>query len=286
MVSGTAPGSDLPERFGLGLEFYLHYKERSKLLDGIFVFAGGTSTLRTDNRVERIPMAWPTNDMYATLGVRPQLGRLPAAEDGDRVVLISDRLWSHWFGRDPAVIGKSYFVSGEMRQVIGVMPPEFRFPSDDTMLWVASELPAGRNSPRTARRSRDRAHEARSDAGTARHGADAALEGAAGALRRARPNYARIIEQHNALVEPLLDRLVGPIITSRCGCCWARFQSCCSSPAPTSPICSWCAPKGAAATWRCVARLVRRGRSSCDCRWPKRFSSRWRRAHWPSSSAR
>ena len=41
--------------------------------------ARGTSTLRTDNRVERIPMAWPTNDMYATLGVRPQLGRLPRA---------------------------------------------------------------------------------------------------------------------------------------------------------------------------------------------------------------
>ena len=35
-VAGTAPGSDLPERFGLGPEFYLHYKERSRLLDGIF----------------------------------------------------------------------------------------------------------------------------------------------------------------------------------------------------------------------------------------------------------
>src|SRR5688500_19878510 len=34
VLSGTAPGSDLPPRFGLGPEFYLHYKERSKLLDG------------------------------------------------------------------------------------------------------------------------------------------------------------------------------------------------------------------------------------------------------------
>ena len=140
VIAGTAPGSDLPERFGLGQEFYLHYKERSKLLDGIFLFGAGTSTLRTENRVERIPMAWPTNDMYATLGVRPQLGRLPVPEDGDRVVVISDQLWSTWFGRDPAVVGKSYFVSGEMRQVIGVMPPEFSFPSDETMLWVAGEI--------------------------------------------------------------------------------------------------------------------------------------------------
>ena len=79
VVSGTAPGSDLPERFGLGPEFYLHYKERSQLLDGIFLFGAGTSTLRTENRVERIPMAFPTNDIYATLGVRPQVGRLPVA---------------------------------------------------------------------------------------------------------------------------------------------------------------------------------------------------------------
>ena len=112
VLSGTAPGSDLPDRFGLGPEFYLHYKERSQLLDGIFLFGGGTSTLRTNDRVERIPMAFPTNDVYATLGARPQAGRLPVPEDGDRVVVISDRLWSSWFGRDPAVIGKKYFVAG------------------------------------------------------------------------------------------------------------------------------------------------------------------------------
>ena len=139
-IAGTAPGSDLPARFGPGLEFYLHYKEYSRLLNGIFVFGSGTSTLRTDDRVERIPMAWPSNDMYGTLGVPPQLGRLPVDEDADRVVLISDRLWSSWFGRDPAVIGRSYFISGELRQVIGVMPAEFRFPSDQTMLWVASPV--------------------------------------------------------------------------------------------------------------------------------------------------
>lgn len=67
-VSGTAPGSDLPERFGLGVDFYYQYKERSQLIDGIFVFAGGTSTFRTDDRVERVAMGFPSQDMWATLG--------------------------------------------------------------------------------------------------------------------------------------------------------------------------------------------------------------------------
>ena len=53
-IAGRAPGSDLPGNFGLGDEFYLHYREHSALLDGIFRFGAGTSTFRTNDRVERI----------------------------------------------------------------------------------------------------------------------------------------------------------------------------------------------------------------------------------------
>ena len=211
VVAGTAPGSDLPERFGPGMEFYLHYKERSKLLDGVFFFESGTSTLRTGDRVERVPMAFPTNDMYATLGVRPQLGRLPVSEDADRVVVISDALWSSWFGRDPAVIGKAYFVSGEMREVIGVMPPEFRFPSDRTLLWVPFDVrldqlrPGQPGGPMLARIK----------PGVTREQLAQELTNLSKELPKrfgGPPTYARLIEQHRAVVDPLLDRLVGSTV--------------------------------------------------------------------------
>jgi putative ABC transport system permease protein len=211
VVSGTAPGSDLPERFGLGFDFYLHYKENSELLDGIFVFGGGTSTFRTEERVERIPMAFPSNDMYATLGVRPQLGRLPVPEDGDGVILISDQLWQNWLGRDSTVIGRSYFTSGQMRQIIGVMPPEFRFPGDDTQLWVAGEIeldevqPGQLGVPVVARMKE----------GVTREQLAAELTRLSKGLPArfgGPPNYARLIEQHSAVIEPVLDRLVGPTV--------------------------------------------------------------------------
>jgi predicted permease len=213
VIGGTAPGSDLPPRFGLGAEFYVHYKERSKLLDGIFLFGAGTSTLRTESRVERIPMAWPTNDMYATLGVRPQLGRLPLPEDADRVVVISDQLWATWFGRDPSVVGKSYFVSDGMKQIIGVMPPEFRFPSDDTMLWIASDIrldqlrPGQFGAPVIARLKPGITREqlARELTGISKE-----LPGRFGGS----PAYARVIAQHSALVDPVIDRLLGPTATT------------------------------------------------------------------------
>jgi hypothetical protein len=210
-VSGTAPGSDLPERFGPGMEFYVHYKEQSKLLDGIFRFSWGTSTLRTENRVERIPMAWPSNDMYATLGVRPQLGRLPVPEDGDDVVLISDQLWSSWFGRDPSVIGKWYFVSDSMKQIVGVMPEAFRFPADETMLWVASDVQLGQIRPGQLGWNLV----ARMKEGATRDQLASELTRISKELPArfgGPPRYARLIEQHSAVVDPVLERMLGPSV--------------------------------------------------------------------------
>ncbi len=212
VIAGTAPGSDLPDRFGVGNEFYFHYKERSRLLNGIFVISGGTSTLRTDDRVERIRMAWPSNDMYATLGTHPALGRLPVPEDGSHAVVISDQLWGSWFGRDPSVIGKWYFVSDSMKQIIGVMPPEFRFPSDNTMLWVSGEVRfdqirpgqlggyvVARMKPEVTREQLAVELTQVSKELPARFGGS--------------PSYARFITQHRALVDPLLDVMIGPTRT-------------------------------------------------------------------------
>jgi len=208
-IEGTAPGSDLPERFPVGADFYLQYKERAKLIDGIFGFGAGTSTFRIENRVERIGMAWPTNDMYATLGVRPQLGRLPVPEDGDRVAVISDKLWSTWFGRDRSVIGKSYFVSDTIRQIIGVMPPEFQIPSDQTMLWVATPIRLEDVRPGQGGMTMV----ARMKPGVTREQLAAELTRLSKELPArfgGPPAYTRLIDQHRAVVAPVLDRIVGP----------------------------------------------------------------------------
>lgn len=209
-LQGTSPGTDMPDRYDLGNEFYVHFKERSKLLDGLFTFGGGTSTFRAGARVERIPMAWPTNDMYTTLGVRPQLGRLPVAADNDDAVLISDQLWSTWFARDSSVIGKWYFVSDSLKQVIGVMPRDFRFPSENTMLWVSGEIRVadvrpGNSSPTVARMK----------PGVTTEQFAAELTNLAKELPGrfgGSPTYKRIIDTHRSVVVPMLDAIVGPTL--------------------------------------------------------------------------
>ena len=211
LIAATAPGTDMAERFALGNEAYLHFKEQSKLIESVFSWGAGTSTFRAENRVERIPMAWPTSDMWKVFGTRPVLGRLPVPEDGDDVVLISDQMFTSWFGRDPSVIGKSYFVSDSMKTVIGVMPRDFGFPSDNTMLWVPTDIrlqdvrPGQGGPPLIARMKPGVTREQLATELTQ-------LSKQLPARFGGTPAYARMIQQHRALVDPLRERMIGPVV--------------------------------------------------------------------------
>src|SRR6266508_3827499 len=64
----------------------------------------------------------------------------------DRVVLLSHSLWQSKFAGDAGVIGRSVMIDGVARQVVGVMPPEFNFPSTRTQVWAPARFdPANRN---------------------------------------------------------------------------------------------------------------------------------------------
>lgn len=207
-ISGTAPGSDLPEEFDVGQEFYLQYREQSKLLEDVAIFNSFTSTLRVGDRVERIRMSAPTNSLYSTLNARPALGRLPKAADESRVVVISDELWRTWFGADPKVVGQTFSISGESREVIGVMGPEFKFPNDGTLLWIGREILAqdvtpGNFGARLVGRMADGA-------------TPVTVADELTTLSRRLPerfggpaSYARLIGQHRAVVRPLMEEMLG-----------------------------------------------------------------------------
>ena len=142
-IRGTAPGSDLPGEFSVGPEFYVWYRDDANLLEDIGMFAPVQSTARTEERVDRLFMVQGTSSLFTTLGVKPQLGRLPNKDDDQQranVMLISHELWTTWFASDPAVIGRSFEASGQKRTVIGVMGPDFRFPDSRTSIWIRAAI--------------------------------------------------------------------------------------------------------------------------------------------------
>ena len=79
-------------------------------------------------------------EMFSILGVRPELGRaFSSGEDlagQDSYVVLSHALWQQRFGGDPAIVGRSIELEGAGRQVLGVMPPDFHFPSPKTQVWI------------------------------------------------------------------------------------------------------------------------------------------------------
>jgi len=212
VVRGTAPGTDLGEEFGLGPEFYLTYKANARALEDLAFTGGAQTTVRSGEHTERLFIASGPPSLFSTLGVIPQLGRVPTMEDPEgQVVVLSHRLWSEWFGRDPGVVGKTIEVSGDFKTIVGVLPSSFEFPDDKTSLWLHDLITppvrpggfnlflVGRLSPGATRESLA----AELAALTPR-----VLEQAGGP-----PPYARILEKYRPIVRSLEEQLVGDFAT-------------------------------------------------------------------------
>ena len=103
--------------------------------------ASGRSAVITDSdgepeRVLSSPISW---DMFPMLGKDPILGR-HIREDEDKpgapgVVLLGHALWMRRYHGDRNILGRVITINTRAHTVIGVMEPEFRFPSNHD-LWI------------------------------------------------------------------------------------------------------------------------------------------------------
>ena len=79
-------------------------------------------------------------ELLSTLGTLPELGRTfyPGEDRAgqDNSVVLSHALWEQRFEKDANIVGRSVQLEGVSRQVVGVMPASFRFPSPKTQIWI------------------------------------------------------------------------------------------------------------------------------------------------------
>ena len=112
---------------------------------GFSVFAGDIAERVTGQRVSK--------DFFATLGVRPPLGRDFLTEEdqtnGPSVALLSHGYWMRRFGGDPGVVGRTIALDGRPTAIVGVLPASFRWLSTvdvwSTMAQVARSIGGGEN---------------------------------------------------------------------------------------------------------------------------------------------
>src|SRR5947199_8527392 len=128
-------------------------EEHSPVFERLAVSADVGFSVFTGDIAERVTGLRVSQDFFATLGVRPALGRDFLSEEdqmgGASVAILSPGYWMRRFGGDPGVVGRTIALDGRPTIIVGVMPASFRWlsPVDvwSTMAQVARSIGGGEN---------------------------------------------------------------------------------------------------------------------------------------------
>jgi putative ABC transport system permease protein len=108
------------------------WRAAAQTFTGLASWVGQSVNLTGLEQPERITGVFVSSNFLPLLGVAPAIGRgFAAGEDrmgGERVAIISDRLWRSRFAADRAILGKAAELNGEPYVIVGVLPPPFVFP--------------------------------------------------------------------------------------------------------------------------------------------------------------
>src|SRR5580700_4480532 len=100
---------------------------------------GSTINVSYRNNPQRYTGGYVTDEFFKIIGVSPILGRDFKAEDNkpgaEKVAILGHEIWQRDFNGDPKIVGQAIRVNGRAATVIGVMPPNFKFPISE-QLWV------------------------------------------------------------------------------------------------------------------------------------------------------
>jgi putative ABC transport system permease protein len=135
---------------------YFTYQRLAHTIEGIGVYLDGDVNVAEPGSSvapERLRSAKVSATLIPVLRVAPIIGRVFTSDD-DRpgaspVMLIGEGMWRTRFSANRAVLGRKIDVDGVTREIVGVMPERFRFPSAATKLWIPLQLDPA-NPPNTA----------------------------------------------------------------------------------------------------------------------------------------
>ena len=148
----TVDNVDLPYDFG-GRRYkpraYLSDLNQLTIFDGVSAHAVGALNFGGEGGSLRVSIAYVTVDFFRTLGRFPFMGRGFRAEDGSsggnpHVAVLSHRIWQQEFGGARSAIGRPVVLNERQYRVIGVMPPEFNYPSNPD-IWLPIAVPITNN---------------------------------------------------------------------------------------------------------------------------------------------
>jgi putative ABC transport system permease protein len=118
-----------------------------RVFDDVAFFENTNLEFTGDGDPQRLEGASVSPNLFSVLGVSAAIGRTFARDEDqpgrNRVVVLSDGLWRGRFGADRGVIGRQIRLDDSLYTVIGVMPPDFQYPSREHQAWVPLVLQPG-----------------------------------------------------------------------------------------------------------------------------------------------
>ena len=120
---------------------------------------GSTINVSYKKNPQRYTGGYVTEDFFKIIDVKPILGRDFTAEDNkpgaEKVTILGNEIWKRDFNGDPHIVGQAIRINGKAATIIGVMPPNFKFPINEE-LWVPlyNEFPLKPRGDPTEHRTR------------------------------------------------------------------------------------------------------------------------------------
>jgi putative ABC transport system permease protein len=175
---------------------------------------GSTINVTYKNNPQRYTGGYVTEDFFKIVGVAPIMGRDFTADDNkpgaEKVTILGHEIWKRDFGADRNIVGQSVRINGKAATVIGVMPPNFKFPVSEE-LWVPyyNEYPiVPRGDARSGPNNAAPSMMGRLKSGVSIDQVNAEFAGLARRLAQDNPKTNATLT--SASVQPLLNALTGP----------------------------------------------------------------------------
>jgi predicted permease len=120
-------------KYSFTLPDFIDYRDENQSLSGIAAYTPWSANLTDQGEPEQLQGLRISANAFELLGVEAVAGRVLATGDDapgqQHVAVLSYGLWRRRFGADPQLVGKKLTLNGASYTVVGVLPPQFFFPT-------------------------------------------------------------------------------------------------------------------------------------------------------------
>jgi predicted permease len=135
----TAPGVGIKD-VNASPSSYFTFREENRTFQEIALWGRGSESVTGIAEPEEVETLNVTHSFLPVLGVQPALGRGLTVQDdtpkNPETVILGYEYWQRRFGGQASAIGTKLIVDGRPREIVGVMPENFRFMSFQPALLV------------------------------------------------------------------------------------------------------------------------------------------------------